>query len=161
MIINNIKDILFGKAVDQAGKKETESGAAHEKRLKIAACALLLEIAAFDGHFHDEEKKVINRLVKSKFGLTHKETKELIDLSHKELKNSIDLWQFTKLINLNYTKKERVHLIEMLWEVVYADEHLHGHEDFLVHKLAKLLKLQHKDLIGAKIRVKLNNQAKD
>jgi uncharacterized tellurite resistance protein B-like protein len=153
-MLTKIKDFFF-KYDDQgtplkSARKDMDIG----KRSKVAVCALLIEIANFDGHFHENEKGIIIGLIKNKFGLSKEEADELISLSNEELKNSIDLWQFTKLINQSYNKKERLHLLEMLWEVVYADGHLHGHEDFLVHKLAKLLKLEHKDLIGAKIKVK-------
>lgn len=152
-MLGRIKDILMGST---GGTKRDEpvEKSAEKKRTDVAICALLLEIANFDGDFHEDEKRVIIDLVKNKFDLSKDEADELIKESERELKESIDLWQFTKLINLNYSKKERIHLLEMLWKVVYADGHLHGHEDFLVHKLATLLKIEHKDLINAKINAK-------
>ena len=152
-MLNKIRDILLGKGSGASdGKPATEEDA--EKESRIAVCALLLEIANFDGDFHDDERSIIETLIRERFGLTSDEADELIELSHNELKESIDLWHFAKHINKSFSKKERIHLIEMLWHVVYADGHLHGHEDFLIHKLATLLKLEHKDLIDAKIKVK-------
>ncbi len=150
-MLSKIKNLFLNKIDVKAAKAPEEVS---EKRLAIAICALLVEVAAFDGDFHEDEKKVIIELVKDNFDMSSEEAKELIALSDAELKKSIDLWQFTKLINQGYSKDERIHLLEMLWEVVYADGRLHGHEDFLIHKLATLLNLEHKDLIGAKITVR-------
>ena len=78
----------------------------------------------------------------------------LLEASHEELKGRIDLWQFTNLINQNYSMEEKVRIIEAIWRVAYTDGKLDKHEDYLVHKLAKLLRLSHKQLIEAKVKVK-------
>jgi uncharacterized tellurite resistance protein B-like protein len=70
-----------------------------------------------------------------------------------ELERSIDLWQFAKLINENYSTDEKIKVIETVWQVIYTDGVLDKHEDYLVHKLAKLLRLSHKQLIDAKLKV--------
>ena len=73
--------------------------------------------------------------------------------SQKELDGSIDLWQFTNLVNENYSRYEKINIVEMIWKIVYADGKLDKHEDYLVHKLGKLLRLSHKELINAKLKV--------
>jgi uncharacterized tellurite resistance protein B-like protein len=78
----------------------------------------------------------------------------LLEASNEELKGSIDLWQFTNLINHNYSIEEKIRVVEMVWNVVYADGKLDKHEDYLVHKLATLFRLTHKQLIEAKLKVK-------
>ena len=45
-------------------------------------------------------------------------------------------------------------MLEAVWRVVYADGRIDKHEDYLVHQLANLLRLRHKELIDAKIRTK-------
>ena len=49
---------------------------------------------------------------------------------------------------------EKRQIIEEVWRVIYADGALDAHEDYLVHKLAKLLNLNHPQLIEAKMTVK-------
>jgi len=78
---------------------------------------------------------------------------ELIELSHEELKGSVDLWQFTSLINENYSPEEKIQLIELVWKVVYADGRLDMHEDYLVKKVAHMLNLRHGEMIDAKLKV--------
>lgn len=79
---------------------------------------------------------------------------EIIETADKELKGSLDLWQFTNLINHNYTEEEKIKIIEMIWHIAYTDGRLDKHEDFLVHKLANLLRLTHRQLIDAKVKVR-------
>lgn len=125
-----------------------------EHDIRVASCALLLEIATIDGEFSDEEKDLIVRIVKDEYGLDEENALALIQDAHKEVEQSIDLWQFTNLINRNYSLEEKIRIIEMIWMVIYADGRLEKHEDYLVHNLAGLLRLEHRQLIDAKLKIK-------
>ncbi len=138
---------------------KTESGTAAKKedtrqKLKVAVCALLLETAYSDEEFSEDEKTRLVDMIKTGFGLTGEEADELIGIAQKEREKSVDLWHFTKLINENYSREEKINLMEMLWEIVYADSVLDKHEDYLMHTLTKLLKLEHRQMIAAKLRAK-------
>ena len=50
--------------------------------------------------------------------------------------------------------EEKLQVIELVWEIAYADGLLDKHEDYLVHKLADLLRLTHQQLIEAKLKAK-------
>ncbi|MEK6677930.1 MAG: TerB family tellurite resistance protein, partial [Nitrospirota bacterium] len=113
-----------------------------------------LEIAKIDEEFTNEEQQIINGILKKNFSLTDEEVKELVKLTGEELKQSSDLWQFTNTINKNFTKEQKIQLVEHIWQIIYSDKHLKGHEDHLVHKLQRLMWLDHKDLIDAKTKVK-------
>jgi len=123
----------------------------------VAMCALFLEMANIDGEFSDSEKERIIPMMRSEYGLSDEIVEELIAAANEELEQSIDLWQFTNLINQNYSPEEKLRIIEMFWKVAYADGRLDSHEDYLIHKLGKLLRLSHKQLIDAKLKTK--NQA--
>lgn len=148
-MINLVKQ-FFGKTKtaysDQKKKEESHD-------IRIATCALLLEMANIDGEFSEEEQKNLISMLKKNFQLSDEYTAELIKSSQKELQGSIDLWQFTNLINQNYSRDEKIHIVEMIWEIVYADGKLDKHEDYLIHKLGKLLRLSHKELINTKVKI--------
>jgi uncharacterized tellurite resistance protein B-like protein len=124
-----------------------------EEDLRIATCALFLEIASIDNEFSDEERASILRLIQAEYGLSEQQALEVSQRAASQLEGSIDLWKFTNLINEQYDEAERIRVVEMLWRVVYADGKLDEHEDYLVHKLARLLRLSHKQLIAAKLKV--------
>ena len=121
--------------------------------IRIATCALLLEMANIDGEFSDSERNRIISILKRDYQLSEKHALELIKASNKELDGSVDLWKFTNLINRNYPLEEKIQIIEMVWKIAYTDRKLDKYEDYLVHKLAKLLHLTHKQLIEAKLKV--------
>jgi len=122
--------------------------------IRVATCALLLEMSNIDDEFSALERKSIISILKRNFDLSDEHATTLLEASNKELKGSIDIWQFTNLINQNYSIEEKIRVVEIVWNVVYADGKLDKHEDYLVHKLANLLRLTHKQLIDAKMKVK-------
>jgi uncharacterized tellurite resistance protein B-like protein len=119
----------------------------------IATCALFLEMASIDGHFSDEEQHNIIGILKAEYDLSQEHIAELMEAAEAERRGSIDLWHFTNSINQNYSIEEKIRIIELIWKVVYSDGKLDKHEDYLVHKIARLLKLQHSELIAAKLKV--------
>jgi uncharacterized tellurite resistance protein B-like protein len=111
-------------------------------------------MSCIDGEFNDLEKTEILGTLKKDYDLTDGEADDLIEAADDELKGSIDLWRFTNLINQNYTVEEKLRIIETVWEIAYKDGKLDKHEEYLVSKLATLLRLTHKQLIDAKLRAK-------
>jgi uncharacterized tellurite resistance protein B-like protein len=141
---------FFGKSRSDVSGTERET-TSHDVR--IATCALLLEMAHVDGTFGEPERESIINIIKKDYDLSDEHAVVLIEAAGEELKGSIDLWKFAKLINQNYSTDEKIQIIEMVWSVIYADGKLDRHEDYLVHKLAHLLRLTHKELIDAKMKV--------
>ncbi len=136
------------------GSKEADSGEKADGRdLNLATCAILIELANADGKFNKQEQDDIIKIFKTKYGLSEKDANDLLKSSNAELEKSIDLWKFTNIINQNYSLEEKLKVIEIIWEVAYSDGKLEKHEDYLVHKLANLLRLNHKQLIDAKLKV--------
>jgi uncharacterized tellurite resistance protein B-like protein len=146
---------FFRNQMTPTGDSETAS----EHRLQVATCALLLETAHADEDFSADEQDMVRNLVRNEFQLTSDETDELIALADKERQQSTDLYQFTRLIADNYTRSQKLVVLESLWRVVYSDGQLEAHEDALMHKLAKLLGLKHNEMIALKLRVKSQDQS--
>ena len=145
-MIDLLKKMIGNKESDI--EKKTDTG-----DINLATCALLLELANIDGEFSEQERNNITDIFKTKYALPEEEIHELIKSSEAELEKSIDLWQFTNCINQNYSLEEKLRVIETVWEVAYSDGKLEQHEDYLAHKLATLLRLSHKQLIDAKLKI--------
>ena len=122
----------------------------------MATCALLLEMAHADSEFGDEEKNLIISILKDKFNLSNSDASELIDLADLERKESLDLWQFTHLINENFSRQDKFDVLKILWSVVYADGKVDMHEEYLMRKLSNLLDMEHRDMIESKIQARDN-----
>lgn len=144
----------FFHADKDISRNSSEIDSAHD--IRIATCAIFLEMANIDGEFSESERQDIVNIFKDKYNLSDELIDELFRTSKQELEGSIDLWQFTNLINQNYSLEEKIGIIETIWRIAYTDGYLDQHEDYLVHKLANLLRLNHKQLIGAKLKVLKN-----
>ena len=124
-----------------------------EQEVIVAVCALFLEMGRIDETFTDEEMAQVLTILTHKYGLSSQHADLLIQEAERELKESVDLWQFARVINDNYSINEKEKLIERLWQIVYVDGKMDQYEHYLMNKLSKLLRLSHKQLIDAKLKV--------
>jgi len=138
---------------DNISVNENASADDISRNLQIATCVLLLEMANSDDQFTDDEKARITMILKGRFGLDDNRVSDLLELTRRQIDKSLDLHAFAKLINQNYDESQKIAVIEMIWEVIYADGQLSAYEDYLVHKYHKMLDLTHAQLIEAKMRV--------
>ncbi len=141
---------FFGKMTKNGSTGRGESF--HD--IRIATCALLLEMSQIDGDFSESERESILSTIRKDYHVSDEHATAILEAADEELRGNLDLWQFTSLINRNYTPEEKIEIIEMVWRIAYTDGKLDKHEDFLVHKLADLLHLTHRQLIDAKIKVR-------
>jgi len=111
-------------------------------RLKIAACALLLEVAHADDEFTPAERTHIEQALGRHFGLDEATSHELLTLAERERQESIDHYQFTRLINEHYDLGQKMLLAEIMWGVILADGKIATHETYIIRKLANLLELE-------------------
>ena len=125
-----------------------------ETKIRVATCAVLVEMANSDNEFSENERDRIIEVLKNRFNLRSDEAGELIEIAEEELRGSIDIYSFTNTIKQNYSVDERIKVLEEIWRIVYADGELSAHEDSLAHKLSFLLGLTHKQLIDAKLKVR-------
>jgi uncharacterized tellurite resistance protein B-like protein len=121
--------------------------------IRVATCAIFLELASIDNEFSEEERQNILSMMQDEYNVSREHAIALAELANRELAESVDVWKFTNQINENYSEGEKMRIVELLWRLVYADGRLDAHEDYLMHKLGKLLRLQHRQLIAAKLRV--------
>ena len=149
-MIENIKH-FFTEKIDTTDQKSQEST---EDSVSIATCALLLEMAHADSEFSEDERDNIINSLQSVFDMTEKDAKELIRLAELEREESLDLWQFTNLINQNYSREEKIRVAETLWTIIYTDGKVDQHEEYLMRKLTYLLDLDHQDMIEAKFKAR-------
>ncbi len=150
-MIDAIKKFLAGSAAPVAGAA-AGGGAAPADELRVAACALLLELAHADDTFSLDEQHQIEQALGHHFDLTPEEGKELIALADERRKTAIDLHQFTHRIAQQYDEGQRTVLAEIMWRVVYADGNLSQHEEGLLRKIGSLLDLKPGYLASARKR---------
>ena len=125
-----------------------------ENAIQVATAALLVEMMRADGRISEDERRAVVQTIQSRFHLTEDETKSLKELAEEKIKGSTDYYEFTSLIHKGLPYKQKVEIIEHLWEIAFIDRHLDKYEEYTVRKIADLIYVQHKDFIDAKLRVK-------
>ncbi len=139
---------------DRIVKLLTEPAAPGDRDgLQIAVAVLLVEAARMDDHFDDSERRLIERLLAQKFQLNPEQTKELVRKAVEIDERSNQLYPFTRLAVERMDAAQRIGLIEMLWEVAYADGVLDPEEDALLRRIAGLIYVSDVDRAAARLRV--------
>jgi uncharacterized tellurite resistance protein B-like protein len=118
---------------------------------QVALCVLLLEAAHIDGECSADEMEHVIATLTDRFGAARQDIDSLIEAGYSERDEAIDLFRFTRYMNSNYSKEEKIAVMESVWRVIHTDGRLEAHEDHFAHKLANLLRLTHKELINAKV----------
>jgi uncharacterized tellurite resistance protein B-like protein len=122
--------------------------------IQLATAALLVEVARLDRDVEASERSAMLRAVREKFGLEAGEAGTLIDLAEAEAREATDYYQFTSLINRHFSQEQRQRVVELMWQVAYADAELSAHEQHVVRKVADLLYVPHGAYIAAKLRAR-------
>ncbi|VAW73221.1 hypothetical protein MNBD_GAMMA14-754 [hydrothermal vent metagenome] len=129
------------------------TGTHGEHSLHLATAALLFEMQRADFEEQEEERNVLERVLRDTFALSKEETRELSRLAQRESEDSVSLHQFTRLINQQFSPEEKVRVVEMLWQVAFADGRIDRYEEALLRKIAGLIYVPHREFIQARHRV--------
>ena len=146
-----IKELL---TAPKENNEEIINKVSPQKKLQIATCALFLEVANSDDDFAEEEKEKIYESMREIFGLEDEYINELISLSNEQIQKSVSLYEFTDIINHDFSDDEKYDVVKNLWKLIYADNKVDQYENLFIHRISNNLHLEHKDLIAAKLEAK-------
>src|SRR6266853_1113432 len=124
-----------------------------ENDYRLAAAALLIHASTIDGKMTGVERDKLRTVLKSRFSLDDAATDELIDVGALAENEAVDLYHFTSLINRTLDEKGRLAIVEMMWEIVFADGKINEFEDNLMWRTADLLGVSSRDRIALRRRV--------
>jgi len=153
MVFDVLKRLLRPAAVEQG-----ETRGAGEP-VQVATCVLLLEAAHADETLREVELRLVEKILADKFDLSAEAVGELLALAAQARRESFDLYQFTREINENFAVEQKLAVLENLWRVIFADGHLDSHEEALMRQLTTLLRLSHRQMIEAKLRVQKGRES--
>jgi uncharacterized tellurite resistance protein B-like protein len=120
---------------------------------QLAAAALMVEAASMDSEFGTKERAKIAELVELRFALSPVEAEDLLQEAERMASDSVQWQGFTSAIKEGFDHEERIEVIEMLWEIVYADGELHDYEASLLRRITGLLYVSDRDSGEARKRV--------
>jgi uncharacterized tellurite resistance protein B-like protein len=131
----------------QAGRTFDDTG------YRLAATALLIHVISIDGEPSDVEKRKLHSLIESRFGLDPGTADQLIASAMRVEGEAVDLYHFTSVIMRSVDEEGRLRIVEMMWELAYADGQVSEFEDNVVWRAADLLGVSSRDRIELKHRI--------
>ncbi|MCF8475515.1 MAG: TerB family tellurite resistance protein [Pseudolabrys sp.] len=132
-----------------------------ENDYRVAAAALLVHTAGIDGGISGVERERLHAVIKQRFKLDDAATDELIARATEADEKAVDLYRFTAKLNRTLEHKARARLVEMMWQVVYADDEVTEFEDNLIWRAADLLHISREERIALKAQVAASRADKD
>ena len=143
----------FRRLIADVGEGAKPAHRFEENDYRLAATALLVHAARIDGQFAEAERAKLSALMKSRFGLDESAAAELIAEATELEREAIDLYHFTSQLNRELDEKGRARMVEMMWQVAYADGVISEFEDNLIWRAADLLGVSQRERIALRNRV--------
>ena len=131
-MLGNLKNI-FSKP------NEILDSSSNKLVLEKAVSSLLIEAAMADGEFSDIEKKHIKSVLYDLFSFNDELIEDLIGETEQVVKQSSQLYGFSKTLRDSMEYQERLEIIQMMWEITYADGKLDDFEANLIRRASGLL----------------------
>src|SRR6201996_1476744 len=131
----------------------TSEHAFDDNSYQLAATALLIHVVSLDGEPSEVEKKKLHGLIESRFGLDRGTADHLIASATLVEGEAVYLYHFTSVIMRSVDEAGRLRIVEMMWELAYADGNVTEFEDNVVWRASDLLGISSRDRLELKHRV--------
>ena len=121
-----------------------------EHALRVATAVLLIEVTRADFRVNKAEQQRLRQLLEEQFRLTDEELDALIEEAQSDADKLVSLQHVTRLMNEHYDHAMKLRVIEMMWQLVYADDDKDHYEEHLMRQVADLLHVSHAEFIQAR-----------
>jgi uncharacterized tellurite resistance protein B-like protein len=118
----------------------------------LSTALLLVEMARSDFDLADTERQRVQELLARHFGLDAGQAAALFDEAHQRARESVSLYDYISRLNSILAPADKGQLMEMLWQVAYADGRVDKYEEHLLRKLADMLYVSQEDYVRAKLK---------
>jgi uncharacterized tellurite resistance protein B-like protein len=118
--------------------------------VELTASILAYEIARSDGDISESELSLLYDEIKKISAKVGKKEEKILEIIEGYSKNSVSFYEFINDINKNYSKEDKLSLIQFLYDVAYVDKILEVSEERLIRRIADLIKI--KDIEVLKIK---------
>ena len=118
--------------------------------VELTASILAYEIARSDGDISESELSLLYDEIKKISAKVGKKEEKILEIIEEYSKNSVSFYEFINDINKDYSKEDKLSLIQFLFDVAYADKILEVTEERLIRRIADLINI--KDIEVLKIK---------
>ncbi len=121
-----------------------------EHVLRISTATLLIEVCRADFQEEESELDRMRHLIAEQFSLNDAELDELMLQARESADKLVSLQHITRLLNEQFDVSMKIRVVEMMWQVVYADGVKHHYEEHLIRQVSELLYVPHSKFIQAR-----------
>ena len=148
----------FKQFVSELSGGDKHPSGFEENDYRLAAAALLVHACMIDGGMSQIERDSLHAILKRCFSLDDAATDTLIAEATQAEQEAIDLYHFTSRLNRSLDDAGRRRIVEMLWQIAYADHHVTEFEDNLIWRVADLLGVSSRERIELRQQVAAGQQ---
>lgn len=109
---------------------------------ELTASILAYEVARSDGDISESELSLLYDEIKKISVKVGKKEEKVLEIIEEYSKNSVSFYEFINDINKDYSKENKLSLIQFLFDVAYADKILEVSEERLIRRIADLIKIK-------------------
>lgn len=125
-----------------------------DNTIVLAAVSLMLEVARSDSGGEQLEHNLIRSILNNEFKVESELIDNLLEAGVEKVEDATDLFQFTQLINDQYSHEQKEGLIYAMWRVALADGKVQAIEDHIIRRVAGLIHVSHSDFIRLKLKAR-------
>ena len=122
--------------------------------IELTASVLAYEIARIDGEISNEELNILMKEIQIIANKVNKDEREILNIIEVYSNDSVSFYEFIEDINKNYTKDDKLSLLNFMWKIAYADGTLEVNEEKLIRRLADLIKIKDLEVLKLKDNAK-------
>ncbi|KGF67539.1 hypothetical protein LL06_21805 [Hoeflea sp. BAL378] len=134
------------------GLRGEDPGTPDSANPDVAAVALFFHVIGADGVVDEVESEKLKALIIEEYGVSGAELRRLVEAGEQADREAVDLYAFTSVLNRALEPEAKVHFIELLWTLAYADGHRHELEDHVVWRIADLMGVSNRERVLARQR---------
>ena len=146
------------RLIGDVGAGDAEGGHFDDNDPRLAAAALAFHLIAVDGVVADIERNRLRATLQARYNLGDDETGMLVEEARLKDLEAVDLYGFTSVLKRQLDEEQRGQVVEMLWELVYADGEVHEFEDNTLWRVAELLGVSRRERIRLRKIVEAREQ---
>ena len=140
-LFDQVRDVLSAETTEEEDR---------ESAIRLATAVLMADVARADDVFDESEFDRVLQLMEAHFHLAPDDAAELVNRATEEAEGLVSLHSFTDVLHQNLSEDEKARIVELLWNVAYADGNLDKYEDSLVLKISDLLHVSRGRVMGLK-----------
>jgi uncharacterized tellurite resistance protein B-like protein len=127
--------------------------------LRVATAMLLVEVTRADFIVQAAERHKLRELLARQFELSAAELDALLEQAESEVDHMVSIQHITRLLNQHYDHAMKVQVVEMMWQMVFADGEKDHYEEHLIRQVADLLYLSHAEFIQARHKAEVESDS--